>query len=167
MITDTILPVALVVATFLASLVAGLLFIFAIVVMPGIKRLTDQEFLRAFQAIDGTIQNNQPLFILVWGGSVAAVLGATLLGLGQLDGSARLLMLFAALTYVVGVQLPTIAVNVPLNNRLQALDVNLLDATTRHTVRSEFEPRWNRWNVIRTINASLASAGFMILLALL
>jgi uncharacterized membrane protein len=147
--------------------VAGLLFVFAIVVMPGIKRLTDREFIRAFQAMDGIIQDNQPLFVLVWVGSAIAVIAATLLGLGQLDGSARLLLLSTAIAYVVGVQVLTIAVNIPLNNRLQALNVDRLDATAQHTARSDFEPRWNRWNALRTIIAILVSAGLMILLVLL
>ena len=167
MFTDSLFLVTLAVATFLSSLVAGLLFVFAIVVMPGIKQLTDREFLRAFQVMDGIIQDNQPLFILVWGGSVIAVIGATLLGLGQLDGSARLLLLLAALAYMVGVQMITIVVNVPLNNRLQALNVDLLDATAHRTARSDFEPRWNRWNAFRTISAVLVSAGLMVLLILL
>ena len=55
------LPV-LVLATFLCSLVAGLLFAFAVVVMPGLRSLDDGGFIRAFQAIDRVIQNNQPLF---------------------------------------------------------------------------------------------------------
>lgn len=167
MFAESIFPVALVVATFLSSLVAGLLFVFAIVIMPGISRLTDREFIRAFQAMDGIIQDNQPLFILVWVGSAVAVIVAALLGLGQLDGPVRVLMLLTALAYVVGVQLPTIAVNVPLNNRLQTLNVDALDATTQRTARSDFEPRWVRWNAVRTIIASLTSAGFIILLTLL
>ena len=167
MFADTFFPVALVVATFLASLVAGLLFVFAIVVMPGIKRLPDREFIRAFQAMDGIIQNNQPLFVLVWVGSVVAVIAATLLGLGRLDGPAQVLMLSAAFAYVVGVQVPTVAVNVPLNNRLQAVNVDALDPATQQRARLDFEPRWNRWNAVRTVVASLAAAGFMLLLLLL
>jgi len=167
MFTDSLFLVTLVVATFLSSLVAGLLFVFAIVVMPGIKHLTDREFIRAFQAMDGIIQDNQPLFILVWVGSAIAVIAATLLGLGQLDGSARWLLLLAAIAYMAGVQMITIVVNIPLNNRLQALNVDLLDATAHRTARFDFESRWNRWNAFRTIIAILVSAGLTILLILL
>ena len=41
--------IALGLACLLCSLVAGFLFAFAVVVMPGIKSLGDGEFLRAFQ----------------------------------------------------------------------------------------------------------------------
>ena len=73
-----IFPIVLILATVACALVAGLLFAFAIVTMPGINRLNDGEFIRAFQVMDGVIQNNHPLFMLVWLGSVAALLLAAL-----------------------------------------------------------------------------------------
>ena len=159
-----IFEIGLIVATFLCSLVAGFLFAFAVVAMPGISRLNDREFIRAFQVMDGVIQNNQPLFMLVWVGSVVALVTSAVLGIGQLDGAARLLIIFAALAYLVGVQLPTVTTNIPLNNRLQTLDVDAMNETTHEAARKDFEPRWNRWNSIRTAFASLASALLMILL---
>ena len=162
-----IFQIALILATFLCSLVAGFLFAFAIVAMPGIGSLNDREFIRAFQVMDGVIQNNQPLFMVVWAGSVVALLISVVLGFGQLDGAGRLLIIFAALAYLLGVQLVTVIVNVPLNNRLQTLDVDDMDETTQKAARNDFEPRWNRWNSIRTVFASLASALLMILLFIL
>ena len=159
-----IFPIALMVATFLCSLVAGLLFAFAVVVMPGIRNLNDQEFIRAFQIIDRVIQNNQPLFMVVWVGSVVALVTAAVLGLGQLDGAERLLIIFAALTYLVGVQLPTITINIPLNNKLQTLNVDAMNAVTQQAARKDFEPRWNRWNSVRADFASFVSALAIILL---
>jgi hypothetical protein len=49
--------------------------------MPGIKRLDDGGFIRAFQVIDGVIQNDQPVFIFVWVGSVLTLIAAALLGM--------------------------------------------------------------------------------------
>ena len=162
-----IFQIALILATFLCSLVAGFLFAFAIVAMPGIGSLNDREFIRAFQVMDGVIQNNQPLFMVVWAGSFVALLISVVLGFGQLDEAGRLLIIFAALAYLLGVQLVTVIVNVPLNNRLQTLDVDDMDETTQKAARNDFEPRWNRWNSIRTVFASLASALLMILLFIL
>ncbi len=164
MLTDGIFQIALILATFLCSLVAGLLFAFAIVAMPGIGNLNDREFIRAFQAIDGVIQNNQPIFMLVWVGSVVALVTSVVLGIGPLDGVRFLLIIFAALAYVLGVQLPTATINIPLNNRLQTLDVDAMDEVTRNAARKDFEPRWNRWNSIRAVFASLASALLLFLL---
>ena len=167
MSTEGIFQIALILATFLCSLVAGFLFAFAIVVMPGIRSLNDREFIRAFQVIDGVIQNNQLLFVLVWVGSVVALVTSAVFGLGQLDGAGRLLMSFAAVAYLLGVQLPTITINIPLNNKLQTLDVDHMNETTHKAARIDFEPRWNRWNSIRTPFATLASALLMILLFIL
>ena len=58
----------MILATFLCSIVAGFLFAFWVVAMPGIRSLNDREFIRAFQVMDRVIQNNQP--ILCWSGSV-------------------------------------------------------------------------------------------------
>ncbi len=159
-----IFHIALILATFLCSLVAGFLFAFALVTMPGIRSLNDREFIRAFQVIDGVIQNNQPIFVLVWVGSVVALVTSAVLGIGQLDGGGRLLIIFAALAYLLGVQLPTFTINVPLNNKLQTLEVDELDETTQKAARKDFEPRWNLWNSIRTAFASVASALLIILL---
>ncbi len=159
-----VFQITLILATFLCSLVAGLLFAFAIVAMPGIRNLNDREFIRAFQVMDRVIQNNQPIFVLVWVGSVVALVTSAVLGFGQLDGAGRLLMIFAALAYLFGVQLSTFTIKVPLNNKLQTLDVDAMNETTQNTARKDFEPRWNRWNSFRTVFASLASALLMVLL---
>jgi uncharacterized membrane protein len=156
--------ITVILATFLCSLVAGFLFAFAIVAMPGIRCLNDREFIRAFQVMDLVIQNNQPVFVLVWLGSVAALVTSTVLGIGQLDGAGLLLIIFAALAYLIGVQLPTFTINIPLNKKLQTLDVDAMNETTQKTARKDFEPRWNRWNSIRAVFASLASALLTILI---
>jgi uncharacterized membrane protein len=153
----------LMVAAFLCSLVAGFLFAFAVVVMPGIRSLDDGGFIRSFQVIDRVIQNSQPLFLFVWVGSVLSVSAAAVLGFWVLSGTDRLLIIVAALVNVLCIQLPTVAINVPMNNALQELDSDTMNETTRKRAREDFEPRWNRWNVFRAASASLVS----ILLALL
>ena len=159
-----ILQLTLILATFLCSLVAGFVFAFAVVVMPGIRNLGDGGFLRAFQVMDRVIQNNQPLFMLVWMGSVIALLAAAALGFGQLDGTGRLLITVAALAYLLGVQLPTVTINVPLNNTIQALDIDTLDESALAAARQDFEQRWNFWNLTRTLLASLVSVLLITLL---
>jgi uncharacterized membrane protein len=159
-----IFQLALILATFLCTLVAGFVFAFAVVVMPGIGNLGDGEFLRAFQAMDRVIQNNQPVFMLVWVGSVIVLLAAAALGFGQLDGTGRLLMIAAVIVYLLGVQLPTATVNIPLNNAVQTLEIDGLDEPSLKAARLDFESRWNTWNSIRTVLASLVSVLLIILL---
>lgn len=164
MSTEAIFQIVLITATLLCSLVAGFLFAFATIVMPGIKTLNDREFIRAFQVIDGVIQNNQPLFVAVWIGSVVTSVATAGLGFGQLNGTQYLLSIAAPLIYILGVQLSTFTINVPLNNQLQALNVNVMDETALKAARIDFEPRWNLWNLVRTLFASLTSVLMMILL---
>ncbi len=155
--------ISLVSATLLCSLVAGFVFAFACVAMPGLGTLGDREFLHGFQVIDRVIQNNQPLFVLVWAGSAVTLLLSAVLGLGRLAGPDRALLLAALAVYLVGVQLPTLAINVPLNNRLQTLDLAVMEEDSLAEARAAFEPRWNRWNLIRTLLATLTAALLIVL----
>jgi uncharacterized membrane protein len=162
-----IFSITLMLATLFTALVAGLVFTFAIVTMPGIKSLDDREFIRAFQVMDGVIQNNQPLFVLIWAGSVVALLVAAVLGLGELAGAEQWLLVGAAVVYLLGVQLPTIIINVPLNNQLQSLEVDAMDEAALSQARQDFESRWNQWNVIRTGVAVVVSVVLMLVLTAL
>lgn len=157
------LPLALIIATLLCSLVAGFLFAFAVVVMAGIRKLSDREFIRAFQAMDGVIQDNQPIFVAVWLGSVIALIAAATLGVGQMDATGHWLLVVATAAYLAGVQLPTFTVNIPLNNRLQALDVDAMDEPAIQAAREAFEGRWNRSNTIRTVVSCLVSLLLIVL----
>ena len=103
----TSLHLALLLSILLCSLVAGLLFGFAVVVMPGIAKLSDKEFLSSFKHMDGIIQDNQPLFILVWAGSILSVISTLILGTLNLDGTELYLLWIASILYLFGVQIPT------------------------------------------------------------
>jgi uncharacterized membrane protein len=160
----SIFQTALLLSAFLCSLVAGFLFSYAIVVMPGIKNLNDREFIRTFQVTDRIIQNNHPIFMLVWVGSAIAILVSALYGVGRLQGVDLFLLALATLAYVLGVQVPTIAIHLPLNNKLQTLDVDAMNETDIKVARNYFEPRWNTSNLIRTAIASCVSLLLIILL---
>lgn len=147
----------LLITTLLCSLVAGFLFAFAVVVMPGIRSLGDADFLRAFQVMDGVIQNNSPLFMGVWIGSVLSLVATAVLGFAQTDAFDRTLLTAAAVVYLGGVQLPTVLINLPLNNRLKHLATAELSASEAAAVRRNFEARWNASNLARTAFACVAS----------
>ena len=157
--------ILLMLATLLCSLVAGFLFAFAVVIMPGIRHLDDAGFIRSFQVIDRVIQNNQPLFMLMWVGSVLCLIAAAVSGLWTLNGSNRLILSAAAIVYLLCVQVPTAAINIPLNTELQKLEPMTMSDTARKRARDDFEPRWNRWNVVRTASASVTSTLLVIVLS--
>lgn len=140
----------LVFATLTTLLVAGLLVTFALLVMPGLGRLKDREFLQGFQEIDGIIQRNNPVFVVVWLGSVLSLLIATAMGFDQLNGLPKGLLTTATVLYLVGVQLPTILGNLPLNNQLQTLELTAMSEPDLAEARRSFEPAWNRLNLFRT-----------------
>ena len=159
-----IVHIVLILATLLCSLTAGLVFAFAVVVMPGLRSLRDRDFIRAFQVIDGVIQKGQPLFVFVWVGSAVGLLVAAVLGFRQMVGVERVWLVALTAVYLLGVQLPTGVINVPLNNRLQAVDVDGGNDAAVTEARGAFEARWNRWNWIRTVAATLTAAGLMTVL---
>ena len=111
--------IVLLVATVLCSLVTGFVFTYAVVVMPGLSRLEDKEFIRAFQATDQVIQNNQPVFISVWVGSILSVVFTMVTGLVGSIGSAGWVAVIIGVVYLLGVQGITISVHLPLNNQMQ------------------------------------------------
>lgn len=155
---ESIFPIVLVVATLLVSLVAGFLFAFAVVAMPGLKKLNDGEFIRALQGMDGIIQNNHPLFILVWMGSVVLLITAAIIGFTHLESLPRNFLLAATVLYIIGVQAPTIVINVPRNNVIQAVSVDTANATDLRRAPINFEDGWNRSNQFRTVMAITVTA---------
>ena len=146
----SIFDVVLAVTILSCALVAGLVFGFAVVVMPGLAKLADRDFLRAFKLMDEIIQNGEPAFMCVWVGSIVSVIGLLVVGTFQLVGVDLYLIWFACGLYLSAVQGPTIRFNIPLNNAVQALDIDGLGNTELAQARAQFESPWNRWNRFRT-----------------
>ena len=161
--TLDIFSITLMLSILLCSLVAGLMFGFAVVVMPGIAKLPDRDYLISFKQMDGIIQNNQPAFMLVWVGSVVSIIVASILGVQNLVTSQTNLLWLALGFYLLGVQLPTARFNIPLNNALQNMDLMTSEASELATFRLNFETQWNRWNRFRVFNA-IVSVMIMIFL---
>lgn len=159
-----LIEITIILSALLCSLVAGLVFTFAIIVMPGIKNLGDLDYLRSFKAMDRVIQNNQPVFILVWLGSAVVLLLSTVLGIWQLEGLNRILLVAACVIYVFGVHVPTITINIPMNNHLQSQNLESMTPPELMKTKAIFESRWLRWNAIRTALAILTTTLLLVLL---
>ena len=158
---------SLISTTLLCALVAGLVLGFAVVVMPGIAKLPDRDFLAAFKRMDGIIQDRQPIFMLVWVGSILSTLVTLVLGTLELSGVARGVLWVACGLYLLAVQGPTIRFNIPLNNAVQVLAIESLDEQGLADARTQFEAPWNRWNRFRSLAASLSVVALLILQQLL
>lgn len=159
-----LIQLAVLISALLCSLLAGFVLSFAIVVMPGIRALGSHGSLRSFKAMDGIIQNNHPIFMLAWLGSALTLLASTMLGMWRLEGLDLGLLIFSCVVYFLGVHVPTITINIPLNNRLQSLDLDAAAETELQLIAELFETRWRRWNAIRTVVATLTSVLLLVLL---
>ena len=143
------------------SLVTGFIFTYAIVVLPGFSKLGDKEYIRAFQVTDGVIQNNQPLFMLTWIGSIISVLGAILASILSPDLGETWFIVLIGVVYLLGVQGITITIHLPMNNHIKDLNLDELDDQTLSKERLKLETKWNYFNNIRT------GVGFFVSLSLL
>ena len=132
--------------------------------MPGFSKLEDKEFLRAFQVTDGVIQNNQPLFMLTWVGSIISVLSVMAISILSLGVSDAWIIFVVGLIYLLGVQGITIFIHLPLNNHIQKIDINDVNNQSLNEERTNFEMRWNYFNKIRTFIAFAASLSFLLIL---
>ena len=163
----TFFDAALMVTTLTCALVAGLVLGFSVVVMPGIGKLSDRDFLRAFKLMDGVIQDGQPVFMGVWVGSIISVIVLLVLGTLQLSGVELYLMWGASGLYLLTVQGPTIRFNIPLNNAVQALDLEHMNEKELAEARTWFEAPWSWWNRFRTWTATASAAALMVLQCLM
>jgi len=154
----------LIVSTLLCALVTGFVFTYAVVVMPGFAKLDDREFIRTFQVTDGVIQNNQPLFMLTWVGSIVSIVATMVLGFIELHGIERWIVIAIGFVYLIGVQGITILIHLPLNNRLQRLEIDEMDPESLSKERNKFETHWNYFNNIRTLIACAVSFSLMLLI---
>ena len=92
--------------------------------MPGLSKLDDKEFIKAFQVTDGIIQNNQPIFLLIWVGSIISVVSTIIISIFTLGILEAWKIIFVSLVYLIGVQAITIIIHLPLNRRIQKIDIN-------------------------------------------
>ena len=130
---------------------------YAVVVMPGLSKLNDKEFLTVFQVTDAVIQNRQPIFMLTWVGSIVFMLGLILTSITYVGLSETWFIVIVTMIYLLGVQGITIFVHLPLNNHIQKLNLEKLKDENLSKERLNFERKWNFYNNIRTTIAFVAT----------
>ncbi|TDD02755.1 DUF1772 domain-containing protein [Nonomuraea deserti] len=132
------------VALALHGALAGLFYTFSMSVMPGLKAADPAQAEAAMRSINRKILN--PWLYLVFLGSPLAALVAGLLA----DAPAALWFFAAAAVNFVGSFLVTVAINVPMNNALEAGTMPWKD----------YASRWTAWNTLRAV-AGVASLVLM------
>ena len=157
--------VSLISSALSCGLVTGFILTYAIVVMPGLAKLSDTNFLRAFQVTDEIIQHKQPLFMLVWITSIISVISTIFISIAYVGFPDASLPLLVCFIYLVGVQGITIIIHIPLNNHIQKLQVYKLEDQAASQERSMFEAKWNKFNYIRSSIGFFVCLIFLIILA--
>ena len=143
---DTWTFVVLLAATVTAGLQAGLFYAYSCSVMPGLARGDDKTFVEGMRGINVAIINGW--FMLSFLGAPLLAGVAVLLNLGS---GATLWWSVGGFAGLLAMIVLTAVVHIPMNNALMEGG----DAYAR--VRSTFETRWVRWNIVRTL---VTIAGF-------
>ena len=131
------------------GLTAGLCFTWSNAVTPGIGRLDNLSFLKAFQSMNRAIINGK--FMIVFFGPVILLFLNTYLF--RNNSISFWLFLAAAILFFVGIGLVTIFGNVPLNESLDASHLETLSEIELQELRNKFEQPWNNWHTIRTLSS--------------
>ena len=132
----------------LTGLSAGLFYAWSISVIPGIKRIPDKSYLEAMQEINRAILNPW-FFILFFGAALMMIYSAYL----QFKTNAYLsfwIILCAAVIYLAGTVGITAFGNVPLNQALDQVQLNILNTGDLQLTRQAYEGQWNKLHTIRT-----------------
>ena len=149
--SERILIPALIVAAVGNGIVGGIFYAFSSFVMPALGRIAPEQGLSAMRMINVTVIT--PSFLIPFMGM--ALLSLLLAGwsLLSLDMTASKLMLAAGLLYLLGCFGVTMALNVPLNDRLAASP-----PTGEAAFWADYLKQWTLWNHVRTAAPLLALA---------
>ena len=143
--------VILLFTTLLTGILAGVFFTWTNAITPGIGRLNDVSYLKAFQHMNRTILN--PLFYMVFMGPV--LLSFAAIYVYRANPAYILWMLIVAtVIYFLGVFMVTILGNIPLNDMLDKTNLTDISLEDAKSLRDKFETKWNNLHLIRTISST-------------
>lgn len=157
----TTVRILVVVAALGAGLMGGVFFAFSAFVMPALRRIPDLTGARAMQEINRTAVK-PPLMIALFGTFAVCVVVAVA-ALRSVHDRPSPWLLAAGITYFVGAVMVTAVGNVPLNDRLDKVDLGA-DRSKALSVWHSVEQSWTSWNHVRTIGCLVASALFVVAL---
>jgi uncharacterized membrane protein len=145
--------IILITTTVFSGLMAGLFYAWSISVTPGLARINDLSYLQAFQSMNRAIIN--PVFFVVFFGLVILLPMLSYFSYQNSTSYQFWYVILATILYFVGIMGVTIGGNVPLNNALEALQIESMTPEQMDEFRKGFESKWNRLNHIRTISSIL------------
>jgi uncharacterized membrane protein len=137
----------------LAGAISGFFYAWSVSVMWGLDAIDPRHAIAAMQQFNIVVPN--PLFFAsFFGMPVLSVLTGVMWRVAG-ERTVATWLIAAAVVYLLGAFLPTIAVNVPMNEALGAKSVPVaIDEAA--IVWRDYSPRWTAWNHVRTISSLLA-----------
>lgn len=155
--------ILLILTTLFSGLMAGLFYSWSVSVTPGLAKVGDENYLKAFQAMNRAIINH--VFLIIFMGLVIMLLVLTYLYHNSPVPVQYWFIISATVIYLLGVMAVTILGNIPMNNTMEVLHIEAMNFEQMASFRLGFESKWNKLNTIRTICSSL-SFTFLILACL-
>jgi uncharacterized membrane protein len=141
-------------AVIITGLSAGFFYAWEVSVIQGNKLVSDKTYVETMQSINRAIIN--PAFLLIF---IGAALLLPVSSYMQFKSGANLsfwFMLSASVIYIVGTFGVTMGGNVPMNDALDAINIQGLSAEDLRTFRTSYEGRWNQLHTIRTMFAVIS-----------
>ena len=132
-----------------SAAIGGLFSAFSTFVMAGLDRVNADQAIAAMRGINAEAQANAP-FLLLFVGSTLLALGVGVTAAFRLAQPGTGYVLAGAVLSVAAFAV-TMAFNVPLNDRLAAVDPSGLAATDALREWQAYLGPWTAWNHVRTV----------------
>lgn len=142
------------------GIMAGVYFTFSTFVMRALSVIEPSSGIKAMQSINIVIQKS--LFLPLFFGTSLAALAAVAVSVLVDEVQVSHWMALAGTIYLVGMFICTMTLNIPLNNRLDAVDPKSKEGAEVWEVYLE---KWTLRNHIRTVASTLAAVLFVLALA--
>jgi uncharacterized membrane protein len=136
-----------------SGLIAGVFFGFSSFIMRALGRVPPHQGIAAMQSINIVVIN--PVFLGVFVGTAVLCTLLALVSLWTWRAPGAGYVLAGSVAYVAGTFMLTMVCNVPLNNRLAAVDPS---STEGAALWATYLTQWTLWNTARTIAALAAAA---------
>jgi uncharacterized membrane protein len=146
--------VTLFLAIITTALSAGFFYAWTVSVIPGLKNVSDRNYLETMQSINKAVLN--PAFFIVFFGCLVFLIASAYFQYQVNERLVLSLIISAIILYALGTFAVTAFGNVPMNEALDKIDLVSLTDSELHSLRESYESKWNRFNLIRTVFALLS-----------
>jgi len=153
--TTNLTAVGIAVTALSSAVVGGIFYAFSTFVMRGLDRTDPADAITAMRGINAEAQANAPFLVLFVGSALLSIaVGALAAVRISQPGSGYLL---AGAIFGVVAMVVTVAFNVPLNDRLAAVDPAGLSAADAALQWQAYLSPWTAWNHVRAASGVIAA----------